>query len=114
VYLQVALAEAALLFQGHQFHSMKEMDRGCKLLDVFAYMCWNNCTVPLRTNGPQIFILEPSSAFSSVYQRMDHDAGFGHAAILSRSRNSFIGLPIANSHFFDKCVKSGIFFFLHE
>jgi len=89
---------------------MKEMDRGCKLLDVFAYMCWNNCTVQFRTSGPQIFILETSSAFLSVYQRMDHDVGFGHVSILSRSQNSFIGLLIANSHYFDKCIKSSIFF----
>jgi len=110
VYLQVALAEAALLFQGHQFHSMKEMDRGCKLLDVFAYMCWNNCTVPLWTSGPQIFILETSSAFLSVYERMDHDAGFGHDTILSRSPNSFICLLIANSHYFHKCIETVFFF----
>jgi len=89
---------------------MKEMDRGCKLLDVFAYVCWNNCTVQFRTSGPQIFILETSSAFSSVYHRMDHEAGFGYEIVLSRSRNSFIGLLIANLHYFDKCIKNSIFF----
>ena len=47
--------------------------------------------------------------FQNVYRRMDHDAGFGNEAVLSRSRNSFIGLLIANSHYFDKRIKTLFF-----
>jgi len=77
---------------------------------MFSLTCAGTTVQSRSEQVDHIFILETSSAYSSVYQHMDHGAGFGHDTVLSRSRNSFIGLFIANSHYSHKCIKTVPFF----